>query len=687
MKLFATNTAKYLNEKLEELNKLEDQRDILKTFVDNCGIKIKNGDNAEEDLSVSVNALAVDTQHYATKDELTSLITALIDNKRECKAKFREEDKIKASYAGAGFGFTGKREVVALNTVIIKKNTHDYDLFSNFRQCGSSLVLKEGDQILLCVENGKGQVYVNPQRWLKGEIGEIVKAKFESKVRQYLKKMNDFVQEMQDMSPDESGIAPIEDFLSTEVPSSMHKFFDLVDQVETKKIGTGKNSTEYTIHHYSFQLKQKIENFDDLFKWTLDNWGKFRGCIHGEAEFYAWSNDREFTAASYWMLPTEDVKCPKSWQDFLKAKMSTHFTKRLVSYLGMICDAKNRCQQYLLIFGKGGEGKDFFERILSNTLPKNAVSNLDTSALANDDRFGLANREIWKSHVSIIHELNSGKNIQTEKAKQYFAQNSMDLEVKNAGVVTWNPINHKTIINSNTKISIKEKANRRRCIPIVFSNKLSWSQELEDQMTADCKQFLDFCYNFYKSNKLVKNGEYLVLSEEDEVKYINGTLNLDDEDDDLLSKRAFCEDSLKDYCNTDEYTDSDSVWDVYEPIINEMMTITNDSNDKVTNTDFLDMFRAVISNNINYMSEFGTKLDNNNQLYNFYPNKNTDYWKFRKYLEDRYSVKCKTIRSNGETMRGWSGIKLKKKPTFSAQTVQNDFAANLIDEEKVNDLM
>lgn len=661
-KIKTTNyTADKLWKVIDDLDKLEDQEDVLRTFASSSDLVFKHDDKSEEPLSVFCGRFYVDNGRFITKDELKTALINIANVKEEFKTKLSAKDKEKANSAGAGFGFKGERNELMLRTELIRTNKNDFDLFSEMRQCGSSLVLKKGDQVLLCVEDGKGHVKIGSEKFLKGSIAREVKETFEIKAKYYVKMMNDFVQNLDDYEEEDGhAISPVEDFLSTEVPASMSKMYQLVDYSEVHKEGTSKNAREFTVHHYRWELKKKIEHFDDLFDWVLDNWRKFNKCIHGEDHFYAWSNDRNRTAASYWDLPTGEVKCPQSWKNFLQEKMSTHLMMRLVCYLGMMCDASNRCQQYLIISGTGGEGKDYFERLITNVMPRNSVSNLDTSALANDDRFGLANREIWKSHLSIIHELNSAKNLQSEKAKQYFAQNSMDLEVKNAGVVSWEPINHKTIVNSNTKISIKEYANRRRAVPITFINKLKWSQELEDQMQKDAKQFLDFCYCFYKKCPLVKEGQYLVLCEEDEKAYLDGTLNMDKEGFDRLSKRAFTEECLKDYYNTDEYTEDDIVYDIFEPLIQQAFVLTGNEEDTLCNSAFKSAFIKAVANNDEFCAAFEVRRDPNDpdKLLNFYPFKNTNFWKFTKYLKDKYGLECKVLRESDSRIRSWRGIRI-----------------------------
>lgn len=655
-------TADKLWKTIDEVGKLEDRDDVLRTWISNSDITFKYEDGKEEDLSAFCGRFYMDNGRSILKNELLELLLNSATQKESYKEHFKEKEKNRASYGGALYGFRGTPQEIKLNTALIRPNKHDKDLFMKFRQCGNSIVLVDSGDVLLCVEDGKGHILLNGKDCLNGKIGRRVKDDFEFKLRSYLKIMNDYVAELENADEDTCGMSPVEDLLSSDVPSSMAKIFKLMEYSETKKEGIGKNAKEFTVSHLKWELKTSIDNFDDVFQYVLDNWRKFNKHISGQEEFIAWSNDRTVTSASYWDLPTDlDKKCPDSWKKFLNEKMSPHMTSRLVCYLGMICSAENRSQQYLIISGRGGEGKDFFERIIADTLPKNAVSDLDTSALANDDRFGLANREIWKSHLSIIHELNNSKNLQSEKAKQFFAQNKMGLEVKNAGVVNWNPINHKTIVNSNTKISIKEYANRRRCIPIVFENRLQWTEELEAQMRADCRDFLDFCYAFYKKCPLVNNGQYVVLSEEDEKDYLKG--NVDLKDSDRASKRAFCEECLKDYYNTDEYSDSDEVYEIFEPILEKYFILSNNQDDYVSITEFRTQMQRVLYNEKQYRSYFGVRnafAANSPEEIELNPySKDGQFWKFKKYLENLGITKSSLRDENGKKIRVYRGISIK----------------------------
>lgn len=662
-KIKTTNyTADKLWSTIEELEKLESKDEIIRNWVSNSDLTLTWNNGQVEPLVAFVGRLSINDGKMMSKEDLLTFLRKLAGYKEELKNLMKDKTLNIANYGGAGFGFKGTPIELELSTELLKINKHDFDLFSEMRQCGSSLILKNKDDVLLCVEDGKGHVKISAEKFLKGTIARTVKENFEFKLRHYLKIMNDFVQDLDQMKEEDVGISPVEDMLSTEVPASMAKMFVLYDYVSEKKVKKGKENITVIEHNHKWRLRKTIGNFDDIFDWVLDNWKKFNKCIHGEEHFYAWSNDRNVTAASYW-FPEEQKNCPDVWKKFLKEKMDSHLVKRLISYLGMICDASNHCQQYLIISGQGGEGKDFMEKVLSSVLPKNSVSNLDTSALANDDRFGLANREIWKSHLSIIHELNNAKNLQSEKAKQYFAQNSIDLEVKNAGVVNWEPINHKTIVNSNTKISIKEFANRRRCIPVVFNNKLKWTQELEDEMKATAVDFLNYCYTYYKQCPLVKDGQFIVLSEEDEKAYLEGTLDMNEQEPDRLSKKAFSEECLKDYYSTDEYTEDDIVYDIFEPLINDMFEITNEEEDVMSNKIFKELFVRTVAMDDEYCAAFEVRHDplNPDKLLNFYPFRNTTYWKFTKYLKDKYGLECKKIRSEGELTRGWRGIKIKVK--------------------------
>lgn len=81
----------------------------------------------------------------------------------------------------------------------------------------------------------------------------------------------------------------------------------------------------------------------------------------------------------------------------------------------------------------------------------------------------------------------------------------------------------------------------------------------------------------------------------------------------------------------------------------------------MSNKIFKELFVRTVAMDDEYCAAFEVRQDpqNSSKLLNFYPFKNTTYWKFTKYLKDKYGLECKKFRSEGELARGWRGIKIK----------------------------
>nr|DAW67884.1 MAG TPA: Parvovirus non-structural protein NS1 [Caudoviricetes sp.] len=647
-------SAKQLRAAVKELRDVNpDTPDKLLDWAKKSSIKYEEKDGRVNSLDQLVFNIKSNLGEWPSANDVAEILEEVIKFKEDYTSRAKDRKKLLANEAGATRDFRSlytATKVQLQDWKIKTPNEHDRRLFRSFRQCGNSVVLVNEQSVLLCVEDAKGNIRIGNEEFLQGGLARIVKDQFERDLIFYVKKLNEFLIDSMD-SNDESD-SFIEDYIAENVPVSLMKLFTIFAYTDTDE-DTGRKR----LIAYKAELSRNIDSFSEIFEYVLNNWRKFIDCIYGQKTFYAWSNDATVTSSSYWTLPTEDVKCPTSWLNFMKEKMSRHLMRRFIAYIGMMCDASNHSQQYLIISDKGGTGKDFFSRIIAKTLPKNAVGNVTTNILANEDRFGLANCKIWETHLSIIHELNDSKHIMSEKAKQFFAQNPMDLEVKNAGVIRWEPINHKTMIFSNRRISIKEFANRRRAIPITFKNRLEYSEELEAEMLKDCRQFLDFCYCQYTREKLIVNGQYLVLSEQDESKFLEGQLKVDSSNADFLSKKAFSEECLGDYYSTDDYAESDMAIDVFDPFIDECLKVTHDQKDRVTSADFMNALKAWLELNSNVACAFNCKVVEGH-LINFNQYSNSTVWKLYSHLEETRDVMRKVCKVNGKTVRCFTGCKL-----------------------------
>ena len=687
MNYTSNQSSKSLKSKVEELKTTNN----LINWINNSNIVLVDSTN-HKNLPLSqyyTNYLMNNNGVGPTKEDIVNLLEEIIefkDNYKNDKKKFLKDN---INILGGLYGYVNRGDEIKLNTSLwTKPNKHDYDLFSNFRQCGKSIVLLDGQgNVLLCKEDSYGRVRISNEEFLKGAVGRTVNELFDIKIRMYLKKLNQFLIDLDDMTPEECGLSPIEDWIEMNVPTTMMKIFRIFEYQERKEV----NGNDITITYRRASLRQELKNdFDGIFNWVLEHWTDFKKCITGQSEIYAWSNDRSITSFNYWDLPESCPELPDIWNKFLSDKFTNeHLRKRFMTYIGMCMDANNRCQQYLVISDKGGTGKDFFGRILKNSLPRYAINNLDSSYLRDEDRFGLSNCKIWQTHISILSEIRDSRYIQTDKAKKFFANNVMDLEVKNMQSIEWNPINHKSLIFTNERITIKDEANRRRAIPIVFEHKLQYSQEYEDELTNTCKDFLNHCYFIYKNNPLVINGQLLVLTKEDEDKFLNGELTYDEINDkwNTYSKAAFNEDCLKDYYFSDNYEDSLFNVEFAYPFIDKYFEITNDSTDIITYKEFYDSLKDFLEINDSFNDLFTVKYIRN-ELY--IPNRSKGITYIKNLLKDEFDIINKNIKIDGKVTNGFKGIKLKQvKTTKKEDSLYNydkatSFLESIADETKDN---
>ena len=151
------------------------------------------------------------------------------------------------------------------------------------------------------------------------------------------------------------------------------------------------------------------------------------------------------------------------------------------------------------------------------------------------------------------------------------------------------------------------------------------------------------------------------MSEEDEKDYLKG--NVDLKDSDRASKRAFCEECLKDYYNTDEYSDSDEVYEIFEPILEKYFILSNNQDDYVSITEFRTQMQRVLYNEKQYRSYFGVRnafAANSPEEIELNPySKDGQFWKFKKYLENLGITKSSLRDENGKKIRVYRGISIK----------------------------
>lgn len=534
---------------------------------------------------------------------------------------------------------------------ILKINANDINLFQNFKMCGEQLVLVDGNDTELLTEDTRGMVYIPNNLFIKGNIADRVQSNFMTKMGIYYKKFGEFLTtlDVKNIEIDTAnGIVetPIEDFVQNELPTTFIKYYGV--QAVYKSILDNKGKQHDILDHFELKRNTKIESFDEIFNYTVENWKKFKRCIQGQNRFLAWSNDPSEISVSHWK-PEEIKTMPKAWSDFLQDKMKSHFMMRLITYLGMCMDAENSSQQYLIISDKGGTGKGVMARALESALPKGSIAPLDENSLADTNEFGLSGIKVWNSHISLMEEYKTN-NLCSNRAKKFIANNPMDLNVKGRNFVHWEPYNHKLIVFSNTGAIIKDFANRRRAIPISFENKFEWTKEKQEALNSTAKDFLNYCYTVYKKCPMLKNGNYLVLSEEDEKDYMAGKLTENDEE--ILSKRAFNEDLLREYFKTDEYSGTEEYCD-FDNVFDELFVYDKCSFTSAKTVQ--EKIKVYCSEHKEYVESFGLIEKKSEYEIN---RQGKQWWKWTEFLKSK-NITTKAKKINNKNTYGYVGMKLR----------------------------
>lgn len=515
----------------------------------------------------------------------------------------------------------------------------------------NNLYWLNGNDTELLTEDTRGVVTIPNKLFLKGMIADRVQKTFVIKMSMYYKAFSEFLANLDVENIDvdaNNGIVetPIEDFVQLNLPTTFVKYYGV--EVVYREWNDQKGKVHKALDHFEPRRNQKIESFDEIFNYTIENWKKFKNCIQGQNQFFAWSNDNSQISVSHW-IPQEVKVLPQPWKEFINEKMNSHFAMRFITYLGMCIDSTNTSQQYLIISDKGGTGKGVMARALEYALPKGSIAPIDGALLADSNEFGLSGIKVWNSHISLMEEYDSNT-LQSNKAKKFIANNPMDLNVKGKNFVHWEPINHKLIVFSNKGAIIKDYANRRRAIPLTFSGKYEWTPEKAKALNESAKDFLNYCYTVYKKCPLLINGSYLVLSEEDEKEYLKN--NLQEKDEEILSKRAFNEDSLKEYFKTDEYSDTEEYCD-FENTFNDLFVFTKGA--FVTSKEIQEKVKDYCEKNKDVAQSFGCQFVKDEAIIN---TKSKDYWKWTEFLRSK-GVENKTIRQGNKTLKAFYNLKLK----------------------------
>ena len=681
LKLYSTDNVDTLKVILDEAKSVKLEPELFDSFVENCKILFFRTEDKKKENPMTLEMLIPIIKSVIGRkvniDDVILLFEGLIDDKNEYRIKKQQEGKIKRiagpKYTREELEVTYKE--VELRDELFRINSKDLNLFNNFKLCGDQLVLEESSDCELLTEDMRGVVTIDNCHWIKPTgIAYRVKRNFMEKISIYYRKFMEFLDglDIDNIQIDlEHGVmeTPIEDFIQNELPTSFITLYKVRAVYETWTDDKGKQHKK--LRNFDLKRNSKIEQFDDIFQYVLENWKKYKSMIYGQSEFLAWSNNPTDTSVSHW-IPEEVKHIPEPWKEFLKEKMpEIHFQMRLITFLGMCIDADNSTQQYLIISDQGGTGKGVMMRALEHALPKNSISPIDQGVLSDNNEFGLAGLKVWNSHISVMEEY-SNNSLSSDKAKKFIANNTMSLNVKGKSHVKWNPVNHKLIVFSNKKATIKEYANRRRAIPLTFIGQYKWTEEKQEALNNTAKDFLNYCYSIYKKNPLFVNNKYLVMSLEDEEQYLKDSSKFDDISDDIITKRAFNEELLRDYFNTDEYTDTEDYID-YENFYTEFI-VPAEIKDGISAKEMRHKIEELLldDKNRDYRDAFAFRyVRNGSEVTGEINTRDQNWWKWTQFLINIKNIKYKNIRRDGFVVKAYP-IQFKTQEIKKDNTI-NDF--------------
>lgn len=652
---YTTNSIAEIEAAIKELKTVNNE-ELFQSFLDNTSLvfykiedKTKNFGICLEDLLNNVRKVL---KREKDKDLAVEVLEEFLNDKKEFKLNARKKDMLMRTkgprYTKEELEYVFKD--VELRDELIKQNSKDINLFQNFKLCGDQMVLVDGDDCELLTEDLQGRITIDNVHWIKPSgIAYRVKKTFMDKISTYYNKFSEYLSTLTvddlEIDVDNDIIeTPIEDFVQTEIPTAFVTLYK-VKAVYESFIGADKKQHK-VFKYFTLKKNPKIETFDDIFQYVLENWKRYKSMIFGQTQFKAWSNNPGEISVSHW-IPEEVKKIPKPWKEFLDEKMpDMHFQSRLVTFFGMCIDAENTTQQYLIISDQGGTGKGVMMRALENALPKNAISNIDQGVLSDSNEFGMAGLKIWNSHISVMEEY-SDNSLCSDKAKKLIANNIISLNVKGKSHIRWEPINHKLLVFSNKKATIKEYANRRRAIPITFVGQYRWTEEKQNALNETAKDFLNFCYTVYKQNPMFLNNTYKVMSKEDEIEYRNNPEAFATMTDDVITKRAFNEEALKEYFNTDEYADTED----YVDFENFFYTYYEecDIKDGISAKELRESVMKLLSmdENKQYRIAFGYT---SSKFEDYSINtRSKEWWKWTQFLNTAHNVKTKRVKKENIT--------------------------------------
>ena len=144
------------------------------------------------------------------------------------------------------------------------------------------------------------------------------------------------------------------------------------------------------------------------------------------------------------------------------------------------------------------------------------------------------------------------------------------------------------------------------------------------------------------------NNTYRVMSKEDETEFLNNPSKFDNITDDAITKRAFNEEALKDYFNTDEYADTEDYVD-FENFFYDFF----EESDHTDGTSAKDLKHGIekklaLDENKDYREAFGYKTSEFKD--SGINTRSKEWWKWLQFLNTAHNVKNKRVKRNNKTL-------------------------------------
>ena len=512
---------------------------------------------------------------------------------------------------------------------------------------GEHVVFTSNEMTKLIMQNNDGSLAFGNDllSMNEGSLFDCICKSMQTDFTAYKNKLQSKLAELtnDDLDLEDNSTPVIESIFLNEVPCSFRHIVNVCKRYKADENGD--------MHFEGFVVKpnKKIVDhldFDSFITALAKNFQKMtRGALKKQEEYKAFSNRLDEAAVTHWILPSEDcwkkAVIPAKWKEYMSGKAKPRILQRLFWYIGAMQDARNYAEQALVISDGGGTGKSTFLELLKALFPTDFFGYITNSTLDDRKDFALSERRTYEHHCLVLDEYD-GRSLNSPVFKNLIGTKvPISMPVKNKQAIEHNFKGTKMIVVSNEVSVLETHAYRRRVIPISFSinhkAKESYSEADKQDLIAEGKDFLNFCYRVYKSCKCIKpNGEYYVLNPELEENFLNDEeINLKEE---IVSMKAISQDEeICDYFNVHDYEESDISLE-FQEFIDKYFVVTGNANDIVTMKSVKEHIEDIASKNFIEIKElFENALTvykgNNGEGYVSINIRQKTWWIFLKTLE------------------------------------------------------